>query len=128
MIGPNYVTSPYGTRIDPFTGEKKSHSGIDIRAKDGAPVFSFDDGIVAGVGSDSVSGNFITINHKEGFRSSYSHLSQQDVKPGDKVVAGQRIGLAGSTGRSTAAHLHFALKQHGTTIDPTPYLSDRRLA
>lgn len=128
MVGSNYITSPYGNRIDPYTGKSTFHHGIDIRAKEGTPIFSFDDGIVTKVSSDSVSGNFVAIKHKGGFSSSYSHLSQQDVKIGDHVKAGQRIGLAGSTGRSTAAHLHFRLNQDGSIIDPTPYLKDRRLA
>lgn len=126
-VGDHYVTSPYGMRVHPKSHKRQFHSGIDLRGKEGAPVYSFEDGVVKKVGYSKLSGNYIIIDHGDELTSSYSHLSQQDVKPGQEVKAGEQIGLVGSTGNVTGPHLHFNLRFQGKHLDPTPFLTTRRV-
>jgi murein DD-endopeptidase MepM/ murein hydrolase activator NlpD len=89
----------------------------------GSPVYAADDGVVALVGSSSSGyGNFVVIAHSGGLDTLYGHLSVALVKLGDRVAQGQPIGLEGSTGNSTGAHLHFELRINQKPVDPTPYL------
>lgn len=126
-VGEHYVTSPYGERVDPISGAKRFHSGIDLRAKEGTEILSWNDGTIVAVKEDGRSGKYVIIDHPEGFRTSYSHLSEQFVSPGQQVAKGQPIGLAGSTGRSTGSHLHFRMEKDRRRIDPTPYLTNSRV-
>lgn len=122
------VTSPYGKRKNPVTHKEHIHNGIDIAAKEGSPVYSYDSGEVIAVSSDKVSGNFVVIKHpEEHMVSSYSHLSKQLVSVGQKVKQGDKIGLVGSTGRSTGPHLHFRLKYKNRDVNPAFFIVDRRL-
>lgn len=114
------VTSNYGPRIDPFTGKRKMHWGIDLRANKDS-VKSLMPGIVKKTGHDKRLGQFITINHGH-FKSTYGHLSTIIVKKGEKVNAGNVIGVTGSTGRSTSEHLHLTLKLRSRAVDPLYYL------
>ena len=110
------VSSHFGKRKDPFTGEVSHHSGLDLQAHY-EEVYSMFDGIVENVGSDSRSGNYIILRHGE-YTVSYCHLSKVTVRKGDDVIAGDPVGYTGSTGRSTGPHLHITCKYKGETRDP----------
>lgn len=120
------ITSPFGYRTDPITFQPTFHSGIDIRASIGDPVYVTADGVVVSTGYDSSHGNNIVVNHSNGIRTWYMHLNKILVSPDDQVTKGQKIGLAGTTGRSTGPHLHYEVKRNGVSIDPKPYLKASR--
>lgn len=113
------ITSEFGTRADPFTGEQKFHAGIDIGAAEGTPVGAAGAGEVSMAGWYGGYGNAVMIDHGNGLQSLYGHLSAIMVSVGDLVTQLQTIGLVGSTGNSTGPHLHFELRQDGTPIDPS---------
>lgn len=117
------LTSGFGYRKDPFTGRATFHAGIDIDGESGDTVFSAADGTVSDTGFDSRYGNFVTIDHLGGLQTVYMHLKRIDAKIGDVVVRGEKIGLLGSTGRSTGAHLHFQIIQKGEPVNPLKYLA-----
>ncbi|HYR50792.1 MAG TPA: peptidoglycan DD-metalloendopeptidase family protein [Candidatus Eisenbacteria bacterium] len=99
------------------------HTGIDMVEPFGSPVFAADDGVVALVGASSSGyGNFVVIAHSGGLDTLYGHLSAALVRVGDRVTQGTAVGLEGSTGNSTGAHLHFELRINQRPVDPTPYL------
>jgi len=107
----------------PYAGYPHFHTGIDLVAPFGTPVFAADDGIVALVGSSSSGyGNYVVIAHAGGFDTLYGHLSTALVKVGQSVTQGTVVGLEGSTGNSTGPHLHFELRVSQRPVDPTPYL------
>lgn len=118
------VTSGYGIRSDPFTRRASFHSGTDFAGDVGDPIYATADGTVSETGSDSQKGNYILLNHDYGWSTMYMHLSQMEVKKGDSVTKGQRIGQIGSTGRSTGPHLHYEVWQYGTPVNPALYLSE----
>ncbi len=131
-----HVTSPFGWRTDPVTGEGgQGHKGIDVTLWRGWSALSGIgaawDGVVIGVrdgveGFDKSrsAGNRVTIDHGDGVVTKYFHLANGSipVQPGDHVTAGQVIGQMGSTGYSTGAHLHFQLEIGGEVVDPLPFL------
>lgn len=110
------VSSHFGKRKDPFTGEVSHHSGLDLQAHY-EEVYSMFDGIVENVGNDSRSGNYIILRHGE-YTVSYCHLSKVMARKGDELIAGDPVGYTGSTGRSTGPHLHITCKYKGETRDP----------
>ncbi len=112
------ISSYFGRRNDPFTGQKTLHSGVDIAIYYGAPVLAAGDGVVASTGYDSVLGNFITVDQGQGFLSVYGHLSAILTKPGKRVRGGQLIGKVGSTGYSTGPHLHFSAYRWNRLLNP----------
>jgi murein DD-endopeptidase MepM/ murein hydrolase activator NlpD len=114
-----HVTSPFGKREAPIKGATTNHQGIDIAVPVGTPVKATGDGTVIASGSDQVNGNFIRIQHGDGYVSSYAHLSGSNVRPGETVTAGQEIGQSGATGRVTGPHLHYAVKKDGAFVDPS---------
>ena len=119
-----YISSPYGSRIDPITGGHEFHKGLDLDARMGEPIHSAADGIVIRAGYDTGGyGNVVDIDHGNGYVTRYGHCSQLLVKVGDLVHAGDEIAKVGSTGRSTGAHLHFEVWINGQPVDPKPYLS-----
>ena len=115
------VTSPYGYRRDPFTGKLSWHNGLDLRAKN-EPAYAMMDGIVAKVGYDNRSGNYVTLRHGN-FHISYCHLSSIIVHKGESVFPGIIVGVTGDTGRSTGSHLHLTCKKDGKSINPTILLN-----
>ena len=110
------VTSPYGYRRAPFTGKKSWHNGLDLRAKN-EPAYAMMEGIVAKVGYDNRSGNYVTLRHGN-FYISYCHLSSIIVRKGESVFPGIIVGVTGNTGRSTGCHLHLTCKKDGKSINP----------
>jgi|HigsolmetaGSP12D_1036236.scaffolds.fasta_scaffold01216_5 murein DD-endopeptidase MepM/ murein hydrolase activator NlpD len=116
------ITSPFGVRKDPFTRRAGFHAGIDIGGDVGDPVYAAADGTVVLAERDETHGNNVWIDHGNGFRTRYLHLSRILTKPGAKVRKGDLIGELGSTGRSTGPHLHYEVSINGRNIDPRPYM------
>lgn len=118
------ITSYYGWRT--LNGVKEFHLGIDLRASVGTQIFASDGGKVAFAGTlggiNASYGNLIIIDHENGFRTYYAHLSSFAVKTGDRVYQGQMIGRAGVTGYVTGPHLHFEIRKNGQTQNPLNYL------
>lgn len=110
------INSSYGYRKDPFSGKRKFHNGLDLHARM-SRVFAMLAGEVVKVGQDRVSGKYVTLKHGS-FTVSYCHLSRTLAYQGQKVRAGDTVGITGSTGRSTGEHLHITCKLHGNSIDP----------
>jgi len=107
----------------PYGGYPHFHTGIDLVAPFGSQVLAADDGVVALVGSSSSGyGNYVVIAHSGGLDTLYGHLATSLVKVGQQVSQGQPVGLEGSTGNSTGAHVHFELRINQKPVDPTPYL------
>lgn len=113
------IASGYGWRIDPIYKTSKMHWGLDFTADEGTNVYSTGNGVVLDLEQNLWGyGNCIIIDHGFGYVSRYAHLSAFKVKKGDKIVRGQIIGLVGSTGKSTAPHLHYEIEKNGKKIDP----------
>jgi murein DD-endopeptidase MepM/ murein hydrolase activator NlpD len=115
-------TSGYGQRIDPFTGRAAFHSGLDMAAFERAPVVATSPGTVVYAGTRSGYGYTVEIDHGHGFKTRYAHLRDIQVQRGDTVAIGQRVGSMGSTGRSTATHLHYEVWFRGRAVDPVNFL------
>jgi murein DD-endopeptidase MepM/ murein hydrolase activator NlpD len=99
-------------------GGGEAHSGLDIAVPVGTPIRATGGGVVASAGEDPEYGLFVRLTHPQGYQSMYGHASRLLVQDGDSVPAGQVIALSGSTGRSTAPHLHFEVLHEGRSIDP----------
>ena len=117
------IAAGFGYRIHPITGQTEFHQGVDITAFVGAPVRATASGIVVQAGWDGAYGNKAMIDHHNGLRTVYAHLSRFIVHVGDRVQKGQLIALAGSTGLSTGPHVHYELHYHNTIINPVRYLN-----
>ena len=117
-----WVTSGFGYRIYPFTGEKKMHDGIDIANAIGTPIIAPADGIVTYVGTEGTYGKLLLINHGYGLVTCYGHCSKIFVKPGQKVKRGEQIATVGNTGISTGPHLHYEVRVNEVPVDPKNYL------
>lgn len=117
-----WVTSQFGPRISPFTGEEALHDGIDIGAAPNTPVQAPAAGTVAAVGFDAKMGNVINIDHGYGIQTQYGHLAKVLVKKGQRVKRGEVIGLIGSTGFSTGPHLHYLVKVNQRAVNPQFYI------
>ena len=112
------MTSAYGYRVSPISGQWKFHAGLDLAAPEGSDVFSCLPGKITVAEYNSVYGNYISITHYNGYSSLYAHLSAILVKVGDKVDGGEIIGKVGTTGASTGPHLHFEVRKNGKTENP----------
>lgn len=140
-----WISSGFGDRIDPFTGRKARHLGIDFAGREGTPIYATGDGIVTHAYMDRRLGNVIVVEHsvqevnesgesyiRQGkFRTEYGHLQKRFVKVGERVQRNQQIGLMGNTGRSTGPHLHYSVRyidrQRGGVkgyVDPKDFLLD----
>jgi murein DD-endopeptidase MepM/ murein hydrolase activator NlpD len=117
-----YMTSGYGWRRDPFSGRSAMHRGVDFAARSGADVITVAAGIVTFAGDRNGYGIMVEINHGNGYVTRYGHNSKVLVKPGDRVLKGQRIALVGSTGRSTGPHVHFEVLRNGVVVNPAEYI------
>ena len=116
------ITCYFGPRIHPITGAYSSHSGIDIGCSYGDSIYAAKSGTVTTATFGTAYGNYVTINHGDGFSTLYGHMSQYIVSPGQYVSQGQCIGYVGSTGWSTAPHLHFTVYKNGSLVNPLSYL------
>lgn len=120
------VTSRFGYRSDPFTGAAAGHAGIDIDGfgHDGDIIVAAAGGtVISAVYSEGGYGNYVLIDHGNGFQTLYAHMSDLAVGSGQWVSAGETIGYLGSTGRSTGTHCHFEIRENGNPIDPEAYFS-----
>ncbi len=116
------MTSNFGYRSDPFTGEGAMHSGIDFRGAAGTSILAASGGKVTFAGVKGGYGNCLEITHRGGIVTRYAHLSAFAVRSGVAVTRGQRIAAMGSTGRSTGTHLHFEVRLNGRAVDPSKFL------
>jgi len=125
---PNYtpvngnITSTFGWRRSPFSGWRERHDGVDMAAPYGTPVLCAGDGTVTFAGWRAGWGRVISVDHGNGYASSYAHLSRISTKAGATVTRGTMIGAVGTTGRSTGSHLHFEIRKDGVLIDPLSLL------
>jgi murein DD-endopeptidase MepM/ murein hydrolase activator NlpD len=121
-IANSYITSGFGGRADPFGGGAAFHKGIDFHAAIGDPVLAVADGVVSFAGTRSGYGNVVEIDHGNGYVTRYAHNSRLLVQVGDLVRSGQQVAKAGSTGRSTGAHVHFEVWANGSVVNPSKFL------
>ena len=121
-IANSYITSGFGGRADPIVGGHQFHKGIDFKASVGDPVLAVADGVVSFSGVRSGYGNVVEIDHGNGYVTRYAHNSRLLGRVGDLVRAGQQIAKAGSTGRSTGAHVHFEVWERGRVVNPRKFL------
>tara|TARA_Y100001970_G_scaffold134911_2_gene166054 strand:+ start:52350 stop:53285 length:936 start_codon:yes stop_codon:yes gene_type:complete len=120
-VGKKSLTSRYGYRSDPFTKKRRFHEGDDFSCKIGVPVIATANGVVKISKRYGSFGNYIEIDHGNGYVTAYGHLSKRIVKKGDKVVRGQEIGAVGNTGRSTAPHLHYEVQYNKKHVNPNKF-------
>jgi len=104
-----FITSPFGWRKDPISGATQFHPGVDFRGSIGTTVMASLDGVVIDVGVNWLYGKYIIISHANGYQTLYGHLNSFNVKKGDRVARGRKIGEVGNTGYSTGPHLHFGI-------------------
>ena len=117
------ITSPFGPRVSPTTGASTYHQGVDLDTGTGWPVVASRAGVVIFSGWGNAAGNYVLIDHQDGFRSIYMHLNSRSVSSGQIVAAGQNIGTTGSTGVSTGDHLHFGIALNGVYVNPCNYVA-----
>lgn len=115
------ISSHYGVRMDPFTHRPSRHDGIDFGAAPGTPILAAASGIVARVVTDPQYGKMVEIDHRNGYLTRYAHTRAIFVKPGQPVKRGATIAEVGSTGRSTAPHLHYEIRFRQKTQNPRHY-------
>ncbi len=118
----SWYSSNYGWRIDPISGVRAFHEGMDFMAETGTPARAAAGGMVVYSDLHSQYGNMVEIDHGNGLISRYAHLSKRLVKNGDVVMSGSTIGAVGTTGRSTGPHLHFEVRQNGAPLNPVQFL------
>ena len=117
-----WYSSNFGWRIDPFTGQRAFHEGIDVMAQQGVTIRAAAGGVVVYSDFHPQYGNMIEIDHGNDLISRYAHASARSVKVGDVVLRGVKIGEVGMTGRATGTHLHFEVRQRGAPVNPTQFL------
>jgi murein DD-endopeptidase MepM/ murein hydrolase activator NlpD len=121
-----WISSRFGERNDPFTGEREQHSGLDFAGTRGTEVLSVASGVVIWAANRAGYGNTVEIDHGNGYRTRYAHSDELAVKAGDHVTAGQVIALIGSTGRASAPHVHFEVLKDGARINPSRFVGHLR--
>lgn len=115
-------TSGFGMRRHPLTGRQAMHNGVDLSGPRGTAIRATADGVVQRAGRDGGYGNLVIIRHDFGMETYYAHLSSIDVRPGQRVSRGDRIGGMGSTGSSTGVHLHYEVRMNGRPVNPTTFI------
>jgi len=120
----NYTafTSPFGWRNHPVYGGRRFHYGVDLAAPKGRPIYATRAGTVDTASYNSSAGYYVQINHRDGYRSIYMHMTHYTVRAGQSVKQGQVIGYCGSTGASTGPHLHFGISYNGSYVNPANYI------
>ena len=117
-----YISSFFGRRPDPFTGETAYHAGIDFAGAPGTRVLAVADGVVSFAGKDKGYGKLVEVTHGNGYVTRYAHNSSLLVEPGQTVRRGDSLALMGSTGRSTGTHLHFEVLRDGKHMNPMSFV------
>ena len=118
----SWVTSSFGFRQSPFTGQREFHQGYDISAREGTPVLATADGVVIFVGRKGLLGNTIIIDHGHGMVTRFGHCQKFLKKRGEKVKRWEPVALVGNTGRSTGPHVHYEVRLNGIPVNPTKYI------
>lgn len=121
-----WISSRYGERIDPFTGERTQHAGLDFVGKRGSEVLSVAGGVVIWAGRKTGYGKTVEIDHGNGYQTRYAHNEELIVVPGDHVSAGSVIGLLGDSGRASAPHVHFEVLKNGVQVNPAKFVGQLR--
>lgn len=116
------ISSGFGWRIDPFTGRRSWHAGVDIKAEPGEAVRAAMDGVVSFVGRHPELGNLVVVDHGNGLRTFYGHNSSLDVSVGQPVNAGTELARAGSSGRASGTHVHFEVRRGDLALNPEPLI------
>lgn len=119
-----WLSSPFGVRTDPYTGEPTNHTGADFAAPEGTTVVAPAAGRVVFFGNDSALGNLLVIDHGLGYQTQFGHLKESLVELGQMVKRGQPIAQVGSTGKSTGPHLHYEIRKFGIPVNPMQYMID----
>jgi len=118
-----WQSSPYGYRIDPISGQRAWHDGVDFAGREGTKIFAVASGVVSWSGYRSGYGQMVEVAHGDGLSTRYAHNKENNVEVGDLVRRGDVIAFMGSTGRSTGPHVHFEVFKHGRAVDPAIYIS-----
>ncbi len=119
-----WITSGFGYRVSPFTGERSLHGGIDIGSPVGTPVYAPADGVVIFTGEKEGFGNFVMVAHGYGIVSRYAHNAQNLVQPGQRIKRGEQIATVGDSGRTTGPHLHYEVLVDGQNVNPQKFILD----
>ena len=126
LLGTVRYTSAFGMRVNPVTGVRQLHSGADLAAPDGTPIYAVGPGVVtiAGPSTGGNTGYMVAVDHGGGVQTRYVHPWPSGilVRVGDQVTAGQQIARVGSSGNSTGPHLHFEVRVNGIPVDPIPFM------
>jgi murein DD-endopeptidase MepM/ murein hydrolase activator NlpD len=117
-----HITSHYGNRMDPFNGDAEMHLGLDIAGIYGTPVHAAADGVVIYAARKAAYGNLVIIDHGNGLTTRHGHLSRFNVRVGQRIKRNDVIAFVGTTGRSTAPHLHYEVRMNDRPVDPRRYL------
>ena len=117
-----WLSSRYGSRIDPFSGKKAWHEGIDFAGREGSNIVAVASGVVSWSGERSGYGKMVEVAHGDGVITRYAHNQENRVKVGDMVRRGDVVALMGNSGRSTGPHVHFEVHKNGRPVDPASYL------
>ena len=118
-----WQSSRYGHRIDPISGQRAWHDGVDFAGKEGSEIFAVASGVVSWSGYRSGYGKMVEVAHGDGLSTRYAHNKENNVQVGDLVRRGDVIALMGSTGRSTGPHVHYEVFKHGRAVDPATYIN-----
>ena len=117
------VTSPFGNRFHPILNRWRMHNGIDLAAPKGTPIVASRSGVVNSTGYEKHgAGNYVNINHMDGYVTRYMHMTHFIVSVGQTVAAGEVIGYRGDSGLADGPHLHFGVYYNGTPINPAPFI------
>ncbi len=116
------MTCAYGYRIHPTQGYYSFHTGVDLGADYGTPIYAARGGVVTEAAYSSVYGYYVVINHGDGYSTLYGHMTNYCVSEGQGVAGGQTIGYVGSTGWSTGPHLHYTVYYNGSTVNPMSFI------
>lgn len=122
------ISSGFGKRSDPLNNRSAFHTGIDFRGNKGDKIYATADGVVANAFRNGGYGNYVLIDHGNGYTSAYAHMQKYLVHKGDRIKRGQLIGLIGNTGRSTGSHLHYEIAHNGVPINPYKFLTAAKSA
>jgi murein DD-endopeptidase MepM/ murein hydrolase activator NlpD len=120
--GSGILSSSYGVRVHPRAGEARFHGGLDLRAREGTPVYASAGGVVSASESSGAYGNLVVVDHGGGMQTLYAHNSRNLVHVGEAVRRGQPIAMVGHTGNATGDHVHFEIRWRGGTVDPRTVL------
>jgi murein DD-endopeptidase MepM/ murein hydrolase activator NlpD len=126
--GTGLLSSRYGDRVHPRGGDQRFHTGLDLRARGGTPVYAAAAGTVTLSGASGAYGNVVLLDHGGGLQTLYAHHERNLVGVGEQVRRGQPIAIVGHTGNATGDHLHFEVRWNGGTVDPRtvlPHLAER---